>query len=368
MSEIKYRKLLEELKGRILTQKYEASRPFPSERALIRSHGVSRTTVQYALRELERQGLLYRRPGAGWFITRIGARRKIGLIVPGIGYSEIYPPIVSEISRLSQQADYQLLFGDIPCDEPEGWLAQAETFVKNLIDSRAAGVILQPLELFANSNALTRQILQQLTAAGIPVVQLGYGVGSESGCNDYDVVGINNVLAGEQVARYLLSIGKRRIHFFARNTYAQLPTGSDRISGLASVLGPRLFDRKANVFWADSGDAAAIRRYVKAKNVEVFVCGNDAMAAELWRTLETVGIRVPDDVMLVGFDDVRIASLMGLTSVLQPVEEIARVAFGRLMARVKDPSLLPLQMFVSSPLAVRQSTAVRKREKKGKCK
>ena len=96
----KYKVLVDTLKSAILSGEYDLDRPFPSERMLIRKCGHSRITVQHALRELERLGFISRQQGRGTFITRQGASRKIGLIVPGVAYSEYFSQIVSEIAPL----------------------------------------------------------------------------------------------------------------------------------------------------------------------------------------------------------------------------------------------------------------------------
>ena len=113
MTDPKYRTLVEALKRGILDGKYGIDAPFPSERALIRRFGLSRNTVQHALAELERAGFVSRQQGRGTFVTKRGASRKLGLIVHGSGYCEIFSPIARAISHLCQTHDYTLLFADV---------------------------------------------------------------------------------------------------------------------------------------------------------------------------------------------------------------------------------------------------------------
>ena len=79
MNDVKYRTLLETLRKRIASGRYGAGKPFPSVRALIRDHGVSKTTVQRALDEMSHLGLISRKQGRGTFVVGRGASRLVGL-------------------------------------------------------------------------------------------------------------------------------------------------------------------------------------------------------------------------------------------------------------------------------------------------
>jgi DNA-binding LacI/PurR family transcriptional regulator len=75
------------------------------------------------------------------------------------------------------------------------------------------------------------------------------------------------------------------------------------------------------------------------------------------RTLERLNIRVPNTVRLVGFDDVKYATLLGvpLTTIHQPCREIAMTALQTMIERIKDPTLPPRQMALTPRLVVRES-------------
>lgn len=81
--------------------------------------------------------------------------------------------------------------------------------------------------------------------------------------------------------------------------------------------------------------------YLKKNRPDAIVCGNDTTAAYLGHTLDVLGIRVPEDIMLAGFDDVQHAYVMSpqLTTIHQPCHDIADVAVRRLLSRIEDPNL-----------------------------
>ncbi len=145
MNESKYRTLLETLKKDILGGKYNSGSSFPSIRALVRRHGLSKNTVQHAIDELTHQGLISRTQGRGTFVTREGAQRKLGVIVPRHAYSEIFPRIIGEFSRLAQKGGYTLLFGDVSSKDPVQRAKMAQNLAADFIRQGVAGVLYQPL-------------------------------------------------------------------------------------------------------------------------------------------------------------------------------------------------------------------------------
>ena len=90
----RYREVWTSLREEILQGRYSASTAFPSAVQLARRFNTTRATIRRALDQLRHDGLIGSRQGAGTFVTRRGASRRIGLIVPGITYSEIFPAIV----------------------------------------------------------------------------------------------------------------------------------------------------------------------------------------------------------------------------------------------------------------------------------
>ena len=123
------------------------------------------------------------------------------------------------------------------------------------------------------------------------------------------------------------------------------------------------------VLTAEPDDVASVKRHLRRGRPDAFVCGNDAAAISLKRTLEGLGYRIPDDIMLVGFDDVAYANIVSprLTTVRQPCKEIAGAAFRRLLARIADPTLPVFSIFLPVRLMVRESTKVLEKRNKSGC-
>src|SRR5439155_13332535 len=104
-------------------------------------------------------------------------------------------------------------------------------------------------------------------------------------------------------------------------------------------------------------DIKFVRSLVAGKQTNAFIYANDHTAAQLLRSLETVGVKVPRDVRVVGFDDVKYATLLSvpLTTIHQPCREIAVIALRAMLDRVADPSLPPRSLVLSPRLVIRES-------------
>lgn len=359
MNEAKYSTLFKALKDDILGGKYASGKLLPSENALVRRFGISRSTVQQALRELEKLGFISRSRGRGTFVTKAGACRQIGLIIPGLTYSELYPPLVSDLSHICRANGYTLLLGDV--DSPDAGIRakQALDIVEGFVRQGVSGIIFQPIEFLETSEDVNDRILKVLDAARIPVVQLAYDSALSRRHRRHDVVGINNFEAGRMLGEHLVGIGAKSVHFVLRPRWS--PSGAARLHGVAAALadaGNCIWLRR-NVLRANPDDAKAVRTYLRTHpRADAFVCGCDEDAMLLQRTLGGMGWRVPEDVLLAGFDDIRFATMMtpALTTVRQPHAQIAAMAFRTLLDRMRDPDLPAREICVSADLVEREST------------
>lgn len=356
MNARKYSTIVETLKAEILSGKYCLSKPFPSIRALIRRFKVSDTTVLHAFDELAHQGLISRSQGRGTFVTPKGVSRKIGLIVPGVAYSEYFSRIVSAISRVANEERYLLLLGDMSSSCVEERVEKTKAFVDELVRENVAGVIYQPFEFFDQSDRFNREVVSILDNAGIAVVLLDYDIEQPPERSKFDIVGINNLEAGYRLGKHLLSVGAHTIDFLLRPNSA--PSGRNRLRGLTIAVGESLGLGRLRILQAEPDDVGALKRHLKHGKPDAFVCGGDVSAARFKQTLEQLEVNVPQDVLLAGFNDLQIASLLTppLTTIHQPCEQIGEMAFRRLLARIAEPGEPPLELYLPAPLVMREST------------
>ena len=157
------------------------------------------------------------------------------------------------------------------------------------------------------------------------------------------------------VAAHLLKVGAKRICCFLRPLSAESVRA--RFAGVDAEVS-RTSGRHASLAVGKPTDAKTVAAVLEKFRPDAFVCSNDIAASWLAATLKKLGVKMPADVMLAGFDDVCEASSMkpALTSVRQPCRDIATMAFKTLLERMSAPSLPPRQILLDTTLVVREST------------
>lgn len=359
---LKHREISQRLLAEIVAGKFGSTGRLPSEAQLVKRFGVSRPTVARAFRDLEREGLVERRAGSGTYVRGRGAStaplRQLGLLVPGLGTTEIFGLICGELAALARTNEYALVWGGSPHPGQSEALTtqQAVDVCDQFIERRVAGVFFAPFELNADKGEANLQIAERLRDAGIPVVLLDRDLSPFPARSPFDLVGLDNLAAGYLVAEHLYKLGCRRLAFLARPYSAGTVDG--RIAGVREAQVRRGIEAVAN--WVHLGapdDPKVLRSLTARGRWDAVVCANDLTAAVLLRLLEKNDVRVPRDLRLVGFDDVKYASLLSvpLTTVHQPCGDIAAVAYRAMTDRIADPTLPPRSLLLTPQLVVRES-------------
>ena len=366
----KYLLIADELGEEIRAGRYAVRNSFPSLTQIMRRFGVSRPTAMRSVAELKRSGLLNTSPRSSMYVSKTATSRKIGLIVPGIAVTDFFKPIVSEINRLAHEANYELRFGEVWSEIREERTTQVRALAEEFCDGNFAGVIYEPMA-GKLGDEINPVVLEMFDRKKIPVVLLDCDIVPFPQRSGYDVVGVNDLEAGARIANHLLDVGAKNIHFLICKlcpiTFTNRLAGAEAALNIAGAKAPK----GGNVLYAEADDLNALKRYLKRQKScpDAFICSNDLIAAVFKQTLESVGLRVPEDVMLTGFADLPVASLMSpkLTTVHQNREMMAHMAFKRLMDRINDPSLPPCDFFLPSNLVIRESTVMKKlrKERKG---
>ncbi|QEL17130.1 GntR family transcriptional regulator [Limnoglobus roseus] len=361
MKEVKYRKIVAYLRSAIQAGRYKDGQRLPSEAALVRQFAASRPTVIRALRELQAEGLIDRRVGSGTFV-RAGDRlaspagRTFGLLVPGLADGEIFEPVCVALARHAQSLGHTLLWGDLPGEPGVALEAPTLRLCEGYVRAGVAGVIFSPLEFSSDKDKASRRIVRMLDEAKIPIVLLDRDFVEPPARSSYDLVGVDNHRAGYLLARHLLTLGNRVIHFLGRHGSA--PTVRTRVAGYQAALWEHGVTPDAGwVHWGDAGDLPFVRRWMRRGRPDAVVCANDKTAALLMQTLAALRLGVPRDVRVVGVDDLRYAKLLrpALTTVHQPCQLLAAVAMHTLIERLANPSLPPRHVMLAGELVVRQS-------------
>ncbi len=277
-----------------------------------------------ALHELQISGLIDRRPGSGSFVCVPKMKRQIfGLLIPGLGQPEIFEPVCQGIaSGQTKTQHYELLWARVPNSQqtrpPDLLEACDEMLGKDL-----SGVFFAPIELVDGGDEASHRIVAKFKKAGVPVVLLDRDLVPFPQRSNYDLVGIDNRRAGYVITKHLIDRGCRRIAFVARPNSAY--TVAARISGYREALLDADLPATTDSIWFGAPeDRDNLRYFTDTIQPDGIVCANDFIAAVLMKSFQKLGLRIPEDVRLVGIDDVRFAHLLPkpLTTIRQPCFEI----------------------------------------------
>jgi len=279
------------------------------------------------------------------------------LLVPGMGVTEIFDVICGKLSGLARMHEYSVVWSGTPAHPAleASPAEQAEAFCRELIARKVQGAFFAPFGWLNGQAEVNRLIAGRLRVAGIPLVLLDSDVVPFPQRSDFDLVGIDNFDAGYMLAEHLLNMGCRKLCFVASTHTA--PTVEARYAGFREALLAHGVPVDAGPCPAtDPADETQIAALLKGKP-DAFVCANDYKAGVLMRTLETLRCHVPNDVRIVGFDDVKYATLLRvpLTTMHQPCRDIAAVAWQVMQNRLVNPALPTCTVSLAAHLVVRQS-------------
>jgi LacI family transcriptional regulator len=188
----------------------------------------------------------------------------------------------------------------------------------------------------------------------VPVVLLARP--AVSGC---DAVSAENALSARALTDHLLGHGRRRLSFVGdpdgspdvEQRYRGFTTALDA-SGVSAV-GPAV----RVDFHERSGAEVAAQIVAHSTPPDALVCANDELALSTMKALQHSGIRIPDDIAIVGWDDVMTARYVspGLTTVRQPLYELGRAAATRLHERIAGAPMAPEPLILPTELVLRTS-------------
>lgn len=369
----KHRHIFEVVRRRIQTGDYRPGDRIPSEAMLIEEFGVSRPTVARALQELQQRGIVQRRRGAGTYVSHETSRKLFGLLIPDLGATEVFEPICAEMARAAQQDGNSLLWGAThvmsssttnPTATGLDKAAIAWELCQRFIRDRVAGVFFAPLELIPDKDKVNQRIVDAFDRAKLPLVLLDRDYVKYPGRSNHDLVGINNRRVGHTITDHLLKVGCQRLVFVLRPGSAS--TIRARSAGFAEafITHRKAFDGQL-IHECDPRDVQYVRGILDHHMPDGIVCANDVTAGHLMHTLDELGVRVPEEVMIGGIDGVKYAELLRvpLTTVRQPCAAIGDAAYHAMLDRIARPHAAPRHITLNCELVIRDSSCQRGRKK-----
>jgi DNA-binding LacI/PurR family transcriptional regulator len=327
----------------------------PSEADLGTKYEVSRLTIQRVLKELQIEDLIERRAGSGTYVRRRAevTGHLFGLLIPGLGETEIFEPMCQGMARAGRSGGHALLWGDTAYGVA-GREHQARQLCTDYIDRKVSGVFFAPIELIPNKDEVNCSITEALASAGIPVVLLDRCIKAYPDRSRFDLVGIDNRRVGCRITGHLMSQGAVNPAFFQKPHSA--PTVAARARGFRDAA------PQGEIVLGDPSDRCLVREVMGKHRPDGFVCANDDTAAKLMQSLEELGHRVPESARITGIDDARYASLLTvpLTTMRQPCAEMGEMAIHLMLSRISNPDLPARDLLLDCKLIVRQSCGAKR--------
>jgi LacI family transcriptional regulator len=264
---------------------------------------------------------------------------------------QVSGPFVSELIESALQEsnrhDYNLFLYSIANNDP---MKVIEAYLGKQVD----GFILDTL---AGKN---KELVHRLNSLNVPYVLIHPTSKREH--PNASFVRINDELAAKQATEYLLRLGHRCIGYIG--FHAGITVEKDRLSGYQQAL------QEAGIPFREEW---AVRRYGTSpfgiayelvtdlishqKQLTAVFASTDALAMGALSAIWHMGLRIPDDISVIGFDDIAYASMTAppLTTIHQPLDEIASLAVRLLIDKIEDPSAKPVDLVLPTRLVVRDS-------------
>jgi LacI family transcriptional regulator len=266
---------------------------------------------------------------------------QIAFAMPDVA-NPVYTTMVASIQAVVSAAGWRLILHSTGAD-----IEDELAMVRDLKRRFADGLILVSLRM-------TDEHAEELAAAAAPVVVIG---GTTKGAR-VDTVPANSRRGAAEAIRHLHSAGRRRIAFI-NGPRGTVPATSRRLGYLDGLRACGLerddsLVETADDFMAGPGQAAAARLLERAKPDAIF-CANDLIAIGTLAALRDAGLRVPDDVALVGMDNTYLCDVTypRLTTIDLGAAERARVAAELLLKRIERPNRKTRSVGVEPQLVIR---------------
>lgn len=270
----------------------------------------------------------------------------IGLVVLDI-LSPFFMEVASAVERAANEAGHMMIL----CDS-ENSIAKQAGLLQMLAAQRVRGVLVTP----ASADV---RIAREAPASERPQIVFLDFKDSAQHCS----VSVNHVAGARRAVAHLLGLGHERVAFVGGSRV--LHQFDQRLQGaveavVAAGLDPAtaLVEEPVSSIGIRDGMLAAERLLARGVPSAIF-CGNDMLAFGVYRGLAAAGVRVPEDVALVGYDDITFAAdwIVPLTSVRQPVDELGYRAAHLLFDHSSgDPGHVHQQVVLQPELVVRASS------------
>jgi GntR family transcriptional regulator of arabinose operon len=362
----RYVQIADELRREVGAGTYPPGGRLPSEDALARTFGVSRGTLRQALAALGRAGVVQTIRGHGTIVrsspqvtaaSETGRGRVVGIVIPAVARTRI-PDLVDGAEAELRRASYSLVLASSG-DDPQEEARQ----IRRLVHEDVAGLIVYPVD--GSSNLA---LLRELAVGGRPLVLIDRYLLDLP----VDAVVADNIGGAYAAVSRLLETGCERVGFVStRNLgtssvaerqagywWAMQQHGRPIVPDLTCTGLERLFTWPVPEIGEAEHNRQVLRQFLSATpRPDGIFAVNDTVAFQVLEAAQQLGLRVPDDIAVVGFDNLASPDYGGvpLTTVDQPRSQIGATAARIALERIQGGSARHERVVLSTRLIIRGS-------------
>jgi GntR family transcriptional regulator of arabinose operon len=297
----KYKRLKENLLQDFALGGFQSGRPIPSENELTRTTGLARSTIRQALAELEREGIIRKIRGKGTFLNgerekkALTQKKNFALIIPEIDRGDLYPLLIKGFEEVATENHFQVMVCNTNMD-----VHKQGNFILQMIDQNIAGVAMVTTGFAPTPPSHVRQLQHN----HIPVVLCHRNVPETAA----PCLSLPREQVGRIAAQAFIEKGHRRIAFFSVRKYS-LVEAYER--GLRETLGQHgLTLSDTNLFYGTIptdpnrlplAREALLRMINSPDRPTGIFCSDDMEAEMVYLLLNDLGVKVPEEISLMGF-------------------------------------------------------------------
>ena len=374
----KYELIVTELLTKIQNGDYSYESPFCTEKQLCTDYNVSRITAKRAITELEMRGLLFRKRGVGSFVVRNGTSnissvvadntppvvaidtRTVAFLLPFEIDKGGILSVVTSANRLLSQKGY---FLSVHVSNAFQSKTKEKKNIQRLLSQNLSGLVYYPVR-----DELHLEMLNQFVYEEKPVVVIDKDVN----CHYINNVTSDNFDGGIQLTKHLISLGHSNISFITTTTLESTSSIQNRFAGFISTLRAErikplphnylLFPHELHYSSRELSEHDLFKKQLLHQynsGVTAFICENDQVAYYTLKTCADLGLSVPGQISICGFDnsDWAVMDDIGITTISQNFSQIGESVAEILLHTLTDPLAQIQKIKVPVELIVRESTA-----------
>jgi len=329
--------------------RFKAGDQIPTEKEFVQMTGLARATIRQAIGNLVNLGYLARKRRLGTFVqdrdTDSDNRTIIGILIPDIRKG--YAP---ELARGAEDEAAKHRHSLILCNTDDFHIKAGQQ-ADRLIEAGASGVIFVPT---ATSDTNNRLMVEKFARENIPVVLADRTIAGL----DVDHVTTDNYHGAYSLTKYLISKGHRRIAVLLGDLFS---TERERLAGYKAALDehgiqldPAIVKSDGGPFVNDSYRDLVVSLLQKRDRYSAVFAGHDRIALLFYSVAEEMGLAIPGDISLVGYDDLPFTTI-SLTTMHQPIYEMGQESLKLILSRIRGEITEPQHIVLKSHLVERSS-------------